>query len=359
MKKFIIVFAVFVFTFAVLIFAGTSGYLDIGINKKGKLYINGESFGGGLREAVALAGAGGTIEIEGTVYTFPVGDPSRADEPILRDIIISGKGENAVIALKSGYYKDISNKTDILTVAGENVVIRNLTVDGGFRVDFPIRVLSPAQNVRLENVTAKRGMRGAVNILSDKNISFYDVEANDSVQGGFYLDGGLDGFGITFADCSSRGNFRTGVLIRNCYGYAVNLDLSGIACYEGTFAVEDRIGGGMGRNGVPYSVEIKKPPLDVSGKPIDTSVAAYFNVEKQYHHYRYGIAPAEYGGAAAYIDADRYGMQTRFYYTDAKVADADVKDGEIAVMTGASAFSFAAVKGVFARWLHTVKNFLD
>ncbi|MDR3293399.1 MAG: hypothetical protein LBT20_04765 [Clostridiales bacterium] len=358
-KKLLISLTVILLLLASLtVTAGAFGYLDLGFSKSGgRIYVNGAEFSGTLKEAVTLAGGGGTVEIEGTVYTTPVGDPSRSNEPILHDITIKGRDFSAAIVLKSGYYGDIYNKTDVLTVAGANVAIRDLTIDGGFRIDFPLRIFAWAENVSVENVTARRGTRGAVNILSDKNISLKNVRADDGAQSGFYLDGGLDGAGISFLDCSTRGNFRTGVLVRNCYGAVENLDLSGITCFENTFSIEDRIGGGINNNGIAYPMSILLPPKNKDGEPIKTDAAAYFNVERQYRHYRYGISPAEYAGAKAFIDAERYGMNTRFYYLDESVAASNRTEIETVILTETNVFP--KIQSFFARLFHTVKNFLS
>ncbi|MDR1806021.1 MAG: right-handed parallel beta-helix repeat-containing protein [Clostridium sp.] len=299
----------------------------------GKLYVDGASFSGSLQEAIAAAEAGGgLVEVEGTVYTGPVGDPANAAAFTVHDVTIAGRGSTAKIELEPFYLDAISKKLDVITVLGGNVVIKNLRIDACFRVDFALRIFSGASNVLVENVVAEHGTRGAINILSPNNIAFVNTQANASVQGGFYFDD-IDEAGsvnISFEDCSTTGNLRTGVLARKGYTTVVDLDLSGITCYEGNFAVEERIDGSMGDSD-SYSYEhvrLLAPPKNASGSPIDTSVAICYKLEDAYKHYRYGIDKLAYQGAMASIQTERYGFSTRIYYLLESQAAADLWPGE-------------------------------
>lgn len=304
------------------------------------LYVNGDPFPGTLEEAI-LAGRGGTVTVSGTVYTKPVGRP---DSGILIENVTIEGVNNAKIVLQRGYWADISNKVDVLTLRGQNVTLRNLEVDAGFRVDFPIRIFPGSAHILLENVVARHGTRGAVNLLSSADILLRGVQANESIQGGFYFDDVYDASGIRFENCSTSGNLRTGVLIRNGYGPCINVNLEGITCHEGTFAVEDRMAGTIGGS-TRAEITITHAPKNASGTAISTDKAIYYPVETAYQHIRYGISNADLIGASATILIDRYGMETCVYYLSLSAAEKDLREGEtITKCNGAQAF-FGKIAG--------------
>jgi hypothetical protein len=351
MKRFVKRATVLTVIFVVL--AGTL-VLPVSAELKGRgtIYVNGEVFSGTLQEAITFAD-NKLVEVEGLVYTRPVGN--------VHDVTIQGRGKDARIELEPFYFDAMYSKTDVLTITGTNVVIRDLSIDAGFRVDFPLRIFGSARDVLIENVEAKHGTRGAVNILSPFNIIMRKVRANSSVQGGFYFDDLEEEEGnIVFEDCSTSGNLRTGVLIRNTYTTVIGLDLSGITCYEGHFAVEDRIEGSV--NGARYpEIKLTAPPKTQEGKPIDTSIANFYPVEgfgQNYKHIRYGMDKIEYAGASSYIDTERYGFDTRIYYLFPSWAEGDQREGEeISSQSFAMAlimpfciiaYLFSTIKNVFA-----------
>lgn len=304
------------------------------------LYVNGKAFSGTLEEAI-LAARGGTVTVSGTVYTKPVGRPDGGI--VIEDVTIEGIN-NAKIILQRGYWADISNKVDVLTLRGQNVTLRNLEVDAGFRVDFPIRIFPGSAHILLENVVARHGTRGAVNLLSSADILLRGVQANESIQGGIYFDAVYDAGGIRFENCSTQGNLRTGVLIRNGYESCTNVNLKGITCYEGTFAVEDRMTGTIG-GGPRAEIEITHAPKNASGASISTEKAIFYPVEKAYQHIRYGIADADLIGASATILINRYGMETCVYYLSVSAAEKDLREGEaLTKCNGAQAF-FGKIAG--------------
>lgn len=312
---------------------------------KESLFVNGAPFSGTLEEAIA-AGKGGKVTISGAVYTKPIGRPSGG--LLVEDVVLEGIND-AKIILQRGYFDDISNKVDVLTIRGKNVTLRNLEVDAGYRVDFPIRIFPGSTHVLLENVTARRGTRGAVNLLSSADITLRNVQANESVQGGFYFDDVYDAGGIRFENCSTRGNFRTGVLVRNGYGPCTNVNLSGVTCHEGTFAVEDRMEGTL--SGKPRAeIQITGAPVNAGGAAISMEKAVYYPVEKAYQHIRYGIADADLIGASATILTDRYGAETLIYYLTRSAAEKDLREGEsLTAINGAQAF-FGKIAGALL-WL--------
>jgi hypothetical protein len=305
----------------------------------------------------------GAVEIEGTVYTRPVGGSAGGEEgkPVISGVTIRGRGENARIELEPFYFGGMNDKTDVITVAGSNVEIRDLTIDAGFRVDFPLRILGAARDITVENVEAAHGLRGAVNVLSPDNIRMKNVRANSSVQGGFYFDDLEEGAeNVVFEDCSTKGNFRTGVLIRNAYESVVGLNLGGITCYEDHFAVEDRVSGTL--SGDKYGeIFLTAPPKNSKGEPIDVSVAKFYAVEgfgEKYKHIRYGMDGLEYSGALAYIETERYGFETKIYYLFPGQAENDCRAGEEVSRRPFSA-AFGLPVSVFSYLFNAAKNILS
>ena len=274
----------------------------------GSLYVNGESFAGTFGEAVAAAMPGGTVEIEGRVYTRPVG---WGEGITVADVTIQGRGQNAVLALEPFYFDDYSNKMDVLTLRGDNVTVKDLTINAGLRVDFPLRVFG--SNILIENVTCIGGLRGAVNVLglrTGKTQTYRNVRAENSLQAGFYFDDDNDCAGLTFENCSTAGNLRVGALVRNSYSDVIGLDMSGITCKEGVWAIEDRDGtiGGAPR----AEILIAAGPKNAAGQPIDLSRARYisFIENAAYKHYRFGVPDSQCRGAAVEEPTNRYGFDT-------------------------------------------------
>ncbi|MDR1928143.1 MAG: hypothetical protein LBQ33_05840 [Oscillospiraceae bacterium] len=317
-----------------LVFLFSAAYIP-GYAADGKILVNGETFTGSFNEAVRAAGVGGVVEISGKVYTRPVGW-EEPDGFILHDITIRGAGTGAVLALERFYLDDISNKKDVLTVQGDNVTVQNLTIQAGLRVDFPLRTWG--NNFLMENVVCVGGTRGAVNILglrTGKTMTFRNVKANSSVQGGFYFDDDTDCAGLTMENCSTGGNMRVGVLVRNTYNSVQGLDLSGIACKEGLFAVEDRTVADLEEGKEIKEIQILAPPKDASGQPVDTSKALNISfIEGKYQHIRYGAPAAQYAGIGAEIDTVRYGFSTKIGYTLPSAAEYDAREGESVIYTG-------------------------
>lgn len=309
------------------------------------IYVNGEAFSGTLAQAIRNAGKGGTVGISGRVTTEPVGF---LDGTLITDVTIEGITPDALLKLEPGFFDFNNSKYDVLTVKGSSVTIKNLTVDACFKVDFAVRVFSGASDIRLENVTARRGNRGAVNILSSDNITLEKVAANDSVQGGFYFDAVWDSSDIRFTDCTTKGNIRTGVLVRNGYGPVTKLDLSGITCYENTFAVEDRREGTLG-GGECAEIEIIAFPKNSSGNTISVSSAKYYSVEKKYEHIRFGVSQLSTFACSSSIAASRYGFDTTVYYPLSSQAKADLREGETIKNASVFAALLEAIRLAFAR----------
>ncbi|MDR2526078.1 MAG: hypothetical protein LBC83_07890 [Oscillospiraceae bacterium] len=325
----------------------------------GRIYLNGAAFSGTLREALAQACGGGLVEIEGRVTTLPVGlrDGSFDGGLIFHDLTLRGKGENAQIVLQAGYNDSLNaelrdRREDVLTVRGDGVTIENLTINARFGVDFALRVF--ADRFSATDVICLGGQRGAVNILSrytGKTMLLRRVQANYSRQGGFYFDESPDCGGLVLEDCSTEGNIRAGVLVRNGYDAVGNLDLSGVRCKEGVFAVEDRAAGRIG-DGAPAPITLLAPPRNAAGVPIDTAKALFFALEGAYKHIRYGAEVGQYAGAAHSIQTQRYGFTTRIFYTLQSSAAADLREGEAIAANTADwlAMSFGKVFAV-CNWL--------
>ncbi len=274
----------------------------------GSLYVNGTAFDGSFQQAVEAAMPGGTVEIEGRVFTRPVG---WTNSITVDNVTIQGRGRGAVLALEPFYFADYGNKCDVLTIQGNDVTVKNLTINAGLRVDFPLRVFG--SGILIEDVTCVGGLRGAVNVLgvnTGKTQTYRNVKANSSVQGGFYLDNDDDCAGLVFEKCTTEGNLRVGVLVRNSYSAVVGVDLSGITCKEGVWAIEDRettIGGAPRAD-----VKIVAGPRDANGQTIDLSRARYipFIENSSYRHYRFGIPESQCNGAALREETDIYGFPT-------------------------------------------------
>jgi hypothetical protein len=334
---------------------GMVGYVWPAAMETGTVYVNGSVFDGELGQAVAAAGAGGLVEIEGTVYSRPVGlDFGSAPNTYevggvqtvvrLADVTIAGRGTNARIVLQPGYSdaRDGSDdlKEDLLTVRGDHVTVRNLTLDAKLGVDFPLRVFG--NHFMAEDVICKGGQRGAVNILSNYSgtvRSFIRVGALDSLQGGFYFDESPDCSGLTFTDCYTDGNVRVGVLVRNGYGDVGKLDLSGIQCRENRWAIEDRKGGVMNVTTPRWgTIEIVGLPTDRNAEQIATDVSLYYPMESAYKHIQFGTAALWPAVLCSAIATDRYGFNTEIHYAAAFYAADDLREGE--TITG---FGFAPV----------------
>jgi hypothetical protein len=257
------------------VLADLGGYIDIGLfRKRGSIYLNDNLVKMTLPEVIAAAEPGDIVEISGTVYTKPV-------EVWTDNLTIAGRGGGAKIELTRGYWRDIENKVDVLTLNGDTIILRDVTVDAGFRVDHPVRILQ-GRNVTLENVTTRRGMRSALDILNGENHRFINVRAADSWQSGVCINSDVDGAGLYFENVSTRGNWRAGVLVRNYYGSAINIDLGGITVHEGTWATEFRHGN------LTNIIEITHPPVNRAGETIEMQNGRDYNVERKYKHTRYG-----------------------------------------------------------------------
>lgn len=289
--------------------------------------VNSDLFEGTLAEAIAAAGPGGTVGIHGRVETLPVGLLGTDGAVEINDVTIQGETEGATLILPALYFDLNDSKLDVLTISGSDVTIRNLTVDAFYKIDFAIRMLPGATNVMIDNVIARRGVRGAINVLSSSGITIMNTQANDSMQGGFYFDNIENGSGITFTNCTTSGNSRGGVLVRNAYGPVMNLNLSGIQCLENIFCIEDRIEG-LVSGGPRAEIQMIAVPKDANGEPFDTEKALFFRVESAYQHIRYGVSDYDILDARAYISADRYGVETDIYYKSLHEAQGDLREGE-------------------------------
>jgi hypothetical protein len=289
--------------------------------------VDSELFAGTLAEAIAAAGPGGIVGIHGRVETLPIGYGAVEDAAIIQDVTIQGETENATVILPALYFDLHDSGFDVLTIEGANVTIRNVTVDAFYKVDFAIKVSESASNVTLENVVAKRGIRGAVQILSSSAVTLSGTQANDSMQGGFFLDKIEDGTGLAFTNCSTSGNTRGGIIIRNSYGSVSDLDLSGVSCSENIFCVEDFMAGTLG-GGPRGEILLAAAPKNAEGETIDTEKALFFRIDASYQHVRYGISEYDVLDARAYIPTDRYGLDTDIYYKSLSEAQGDLREGE-------------------------------
>lgn len=323
----------------------------------GAIFVNGARFDGTFEEAINK-GKGGVVSLEGTVFTKPVGDP-HFSQTTVENIVIEGLGD-ATLKLDPLYYDDFYKNTDVLTIAGRGVTVKNLTIDGHFAVDYPLRILASSSNVLIENVTARHGWRGAVDVLTHNDATLKNVRAENSRQAGFTVQATFNSGRIVFENCSTKENLRTGVMVRNGYDGCTNLDLSGITCFENTFSVEDRMQGTIA--GRPRgAVQILKPPKDSSGNPIRTDRGMFFNREKSYQHIRFGVSENDIKAADAYIDidAERYGFESRIYFLSSKAAEKDLRAGEQAEDISSAESFFAKVGYCFAFVPRAISKFFD
>lgn len=299
---------------------------------KGKIYVNGTLFDypkRTLQDAITTAGYRGSVGIEGTVYTLPIGSKSKGVEKTIKidNVSIIGIGDKAAIKLKPFYFKDIKSQIDLLTIRGSNVTISNLKLDAGYRVDFALRLLE-SDNVDIRNVVAQKGTRGAINILTGNKSRFFNVVAQKGIQGGFYFDACGDCLKVFFHDCHTKSNWRTGILIRNTYGSTFNLNLSGITVHEGHMGIEDRKEGIIHDMGTSGEIKNITPPCNSKKWLLDCSCAKYkLNLDsKKYSHFRFDSKNKK---GKCFIESERHGMTYKKFYSFVFLAKRDKRMGEL------------------------------
>lgn len=312
----------------------------------GSITVNGESFSGTFSEAISAAGKGGVVEIKGTVKTMPVG---KRDNCLVSDVTIRGT-DDAKLVLSGSFRMKEDDNLDVLTIKGQNVTVENLRIDARYQVDYALCIFPGTDNVHIENVVTGKGIRGAINVMSDGHISFKNVEANYGVQTGIEFET-CDGTNFTFENCSTKGNwYKVGIIVKNGYSPCVNIDASGITCYENYFAFHDRYSGTIG-GGDRAALSITAAPKNSAGESIATDKAMYYNLEKAYLHIRYGVTDKDIRTAVSYIDSTAYGVNTRVYFDDNDVAEKYLHDGEEIVSIGNVSKLFIIV----ARLLNSMK----
>ncbi|MDR3313133.1 MAG: hypothetical protein LBS96_01600 [Oscillospiraceae bacterium] len=284
-----------------------------------------------LTEAFAAAASGDTVTVSGKVTTAPAAIPS--------GVTLEGK-DGAVIAIDP---TKLGDGNEVLRI-GADGAIKNVTVSGGLKTLFAIRIFGAASGVVvLEDVVAKSALRGGVNILNvnGSTVTLKNVAANANGQAGFYFDADPAAEGITFENSATAQNRRTGVIIRNAFGNVTGLDLSGVKCGEGSFAIEERTASAEPFN----TITLVAPPAGIS-----TAKALRYLVEEEYTHFRFGATIPVTLGSSASIKTNRYGFETELYYTLASTAEADVRDGETITPGNFFSLSFGKVLVAFA-WL--------
>ena len=298
--------------------------------KSGYIIVNGENYSGTFNEAVYEAGKGGIIEIHGTVYTMPVG---KNDGNYVSDVSILGYND-AKLILSHEFRMANDDNLDVLTIKGDNVVVKDLKIDARYQVDYAICV-SSAGRVSIENCITAKGIRGAINVIGTGTFSFKNVQANYAYQTGFQFEA-CDGTNVTFENCTTRGNwYKVGIVVKNGYSDCVSIDASGITCFEDYFAFHDRTQGTIG-GGERAALSIVNPPKNSQGEPIKTDVAMYYPIEKAYQHIRYGVTEKQTKSAVAYVDSSAYGVDTRVYFDDMDEAEKYLHEGEEIVSTNKS-----------------------
>ena len=299
--------------------------------KSGYIIVNGENFSGTFNEAVLEAGKGGVVEIHGTISTMPVG---KVDGNFVSDVSILGY-DDAKLVLSRKFRMKNDDNLDVLTIKGQNVVVKNLKIDARYQVDYALCIFPGTDNVSVENCITAKGIRGAVNVMSAGVISFKNVQANYGYQTGFEFEN-CDGTNITFENCTTRGNwYKVGIIVKNGYSDCVNIDASGITCFEDYFSFHDRTQGTIS-GGERAALSIVNPPKNSQGEPIKTDVAMYYPLEKAYQHIRYGVTEKQIKSAVAYVDSSAYGIDTRVYFDDMDEAEKYLHEGEEIVSTNKS-----------------------
>lgn len=295
----------------------------------GSLSVNGAAFDGTLAEAIESAGVGGTVTLRGTVHTQPLG---KLGSLVIHDITIEGESD-AKLLIADDFIPHDDDNLDIITIKGNNVTIKNLLIDAGWRVDYPLNTFCYTDNIVIENVTVQHGIRGGINVMTDGHVLFKNVSCVNCYQAGFGLENCLDASNLVFENCVTSGSwYRSGILLCNGYGPTVNVDASGIICEEGHFSVHDRWTGSIS-GGERQTITYTAPPKDSSGNPIDTSRAMYYPLEKAYLCLRFGVSDAETASAVCYVDTTAYGFETRVYFDDYEDAENFVHEGETVVST--------------------------
>lgn len=314
---------VFAVLLSLAVFASAFSLNVSAISGKGFILVNGEHFCGTLSQAITSAGENGLVEINGTVYTMPIG---KKDNCLVTDVTIKGEN-NAKIILDNRFIMKNDDNLDVLTVKGQNVYISNINIDAKYRVDYAVCIYPGSNNVVIENVVAAKGIRGAVNVMGDGRIDFKNLQANYGMQTGFQFEA-CDGTNITFENCSTLGNwYKAGIIIKNGYNHCINIDASGITCYENCFSFHDRFSGTIGGD-ERQPMSLIAPPKDSNGNPISTDKAMYYPVEKSYLHIRYGISDKDISTACCYVNSSAYGFNSQIYFDDIKAAQDFLHEGE-------------------------------
>lgn len=289
----------------------------------GSISVNGNAFDGTLSEAIISAGDGGTVEISGTVFTYPIG---KRDGCYVNNVTICGVND-AKLILDPDFVMAEDDNLDVLSIKGSNVTVKDIEIDATLRVDYAICVFCNTDNITIENISALRGIRGGINVMTSGNVLFSNVRANNSIQGGFVFENCEDASNVIFENCSTKGNwFKVGVILKNGYGPCRNVDASGLTCYENCFAFHDRVEGTIG-GGERQEITLTAPPKDSNGNPINTDFAMYYPVLKVYQHIRFGVSEDATKAAVADVKTDKYGFDTAIYYDDLETALANVSSG--------------------------------
>lgn len=285
--------------------------------------VNGSTFSGTLSEAITSAGDGGTVQVSGTVFTYPIG---KRDGCLINHVTIQGVND-AKLILDPLFKMTQDDNLDILSIKGNDVTIKDISIDATLRVDYAICVFCNTDNITLENVAALHGIRGGINVMTSGHVDFNNVRANSSVQGGFVFENCEDASNISFENCSTRGNwYRVGLILKNGYGPCRNVDASGLTCYEDCFAFHDRVAGTIGGD-LRQDITLAAPPKNSAGNPIDTGFAMYYPLEKAYQHIRFGVSKANIKTAVASVETDQYGFTAKLYFDDLETAQANAQSG--------------------------------
>lgn len=316
----------------------------------GSISVNGEVFSGTLAEALKAAGAGGYIELSGTVYTMPIG---KNDGSRVQNVTITGK-DNAQLVLSEDFTDLGDTNLDVMTIKGNNVTLRDMLIDARWMVDYPLNVFG-ADNITIENVIVEHGKRGGVNVMTSGRVLFKDMTARDSLQAGFAFENCADASRIRFENCVTRNNvYNSGILICNGYASTRNVDASGLTCNEGHFSVHDRYSGTLG-GGVRAAATFTFPPKNADGQPISTDRAMYYPLEKAYLHIRYGVSEEDTATAVCSVKTNCYGFDTTVYFDDEDTARLFLHEGEQIEKLGGSNPVFV----FFTRILNYIKMFFS
>ncbi len=183
-----------------------------------------------LFEAVETAEAGAIIRLTAGTYAF--NDNLYID----KSLTLSGSGSVVIERGTENWGTNSTGRTSLITVAADDVTIRNVTVQGaetiGSNYAHGINVWQ-SENVRIENVVAKDN-DGVGVLVNDSSVTLSNVQTSGNGWGGVNVDTG-EASGITSLTLESGCSFAE-VLAIYCDSAAMaeNVEVTAAGYHEAT-----------------------------------------------------------------------------------------------------------------------------